>query len=174
MIAGERVRLRLFREEDLERYHVHHTNLEVRGPHYPLEVSSLPTLRGQFRENGFWDEAAGMLAIVDADDTFLGEVYFYRTMADEPWTVEVGCLLYDVSLAGQGIGTEAIRLITEHLFAATNVYRVQAAIFTENAAARRIVEKAGFRFEGVARGAVWHGGRPRDIEIHARLRTDQV
>ncbi|HEY7597313.1 MAG TPA: GNAT family protein [Actinophytocola sp.] len=73
---------------------------------------------------------------------------------------------------GRGIGTIAQRLLAEHLFATTDLDRVEAGTDVDNLAERRALEKAGFRQDGVIRGAQLRGGRRTDMVIYGRLRGD--
>jgi RimJ/RimL family protein N-acetyltransferase len=68
------------------------------------------------------------------------------------------CLAPDA--LGRGLGTEATRLMVGHAFTALGLYRVSLEVYAFNPRARRAYEKAGFRAEGVLRGALlWEGER---------------
>ncbi|WP_086832495.1 GNAT family N-acetyltransferase [Streptomyces sp. NRRL B-24572] len=61
---------------------------------------------------------------------------------------------------GRGLGTEATRLIVGHGFEALGLYRIWLEVYAFNPRAHRAYEKAGFRAEGVLRGALlWEGER---------------
>ena len=74
---------------------------------------------------------------------------------------------------GQGLGTEAQRLLADWLFATTPANRVEASTDVENLAEARSLEKAGFRREGVNRGAQFRAGTYHDLVLYARLRSDR-
>jgi ribosomal-protein-alanine N-acetyltransferase len=63
-----------------------------------------------------------------------------------------GHLGYDVGREhnGRGYATEAVRLVVGYGFRELGLHRVQAATMIENARSQRVLEKAGFRREGVA------------------------
>jgi RimJ/RimL family protein N-acetyltransferase len=73
---------------------------------------------------------------------------------------------------GRGYGSEAQRLVADWLFATTSANRVEAATDIENIAEQRSLEKAGYRREGVLRGAQFRAGRYHDLVFYARLRSD--
>ena len=73
---------------------------------------------------------------------------------------------------GQGLGTEAQRLLADWLFATTQANRVEASTDVENVAEARSLEKAGFTREGVNRGAQFRAGAYHDLVLYARLRSD--
>lgn len=75
---------------------------------------------------------------------------------------------------GQGYGVEAQRLIAEHLFATTDVNRVEASTDVDNLAEQRALEKAGYTREGVLRGAQFRAGEFHDLIVYSRLRDDRA
>jgi RimJ/RimL family protein N-acetyltransferase len=64
---------------------------------------------------------------------------------------------------GQGLGTEAVRLVLRYAFTELNLHRVSLSVFEYNPRALRAYEKAGFRVEGRARGALKRDGRRWDL-----------
>lgn len=72
---------------------------------------------------------------------------------------------------GQGLATQATRLVVEHLFA-RGVNRVEFQCRTENEASRRVAERVGGQFEGVRRQSHWVAGAFRDHAVYAVLATD--
>ena len=65
----------------------------------------------------------------------------------------------DGALAGRGIMPAAVALITDHCFGPVGLHRLEINIRPENLASRRVVEKLGFREEGL---------RPRLLHINGR------
>lgn len=66
---------------------------------------------------------------------------------------ETGTLGYWIGqpYAGQGAGTAAALAMLEFAFGALKLHRVEAACVPANQASRRVLEKAGFRHEGLAK-----------------------
>lgn len=52
--------------------------------------------------------------------------------------------------AGTGLMTEAVNLTVDFAFRALHLHRVQAAVMPRNLASLRVLEKIGFRREGLA------------------------
>ena len=73
---------------------------------------------------------------------------------------------------GQGFGSEAQRMLADHLFATTDAFRVEASTDVDNIAEQRALEKAGYRREGINRGAQVRPTGRHDLILYARLRTD--
>ncbi|HEV2781422.1 MAG TPA: GNAT family N-acetyltransferase [Actinophytocola sp.] len=115
------------------------------------------------------------LAVIDsATGALLGAVSWHAvsygsTAACEAWNIGIGLL---PEARGRGVGTIAQRLLVEHLFATTDVDRIEAGTEVENVAERKALTRAGFRAEGVLRGVSVRGGRRRDDVIYGLLRSD--
>lgn len=72
----------------------------------------------------------------------------------------------------RGIATEAVRVVLEYGFDRLGLHRVEARRWVGNEASGRVLAKAGFRDEGVLRGALVRDGIARDVTISGRLRDD--
>jgi len=73
---------------------------------------------------------------------------------------------------GRGVATAAVRVLSLHLFRTRGVVRLWAGVFESNPASARVLEKAGYRREGVHRSHVRKHGRLMDEWVYARLVTD--
>ena len=72
---------------------------------------------------------------------------------------------------GRGVGTLLVRHAVS-LAWARGLHRVQAAVRTDNPASLRVMEKAGFRREGIALRYLELDGAWRDHVLHAITRED--
>ena len=75
---------------------------------------------------------------------------------------------------GGGICTEAVKLGLRIAFRSLGVRRVHAHTFLDNPASARVLEKAGFSYEGTLRRAARHRGRYRDIRMYAIVKDDPL
>jgi len=64
--------------------------------------------------------------------------------------LEIGYVL-NPSERGKGYGTEAVKIMTDYLFLSKDIVRVQAHADVRNVASQKVLEKAGFRKEGIIR-----------------------
>jgi RimJ/RimL family protein N-acetyltransferase len=71
---------------------------------------------------------------------------------------------------GKGIATEAVRRMTAYAFESFDVDRIEAGVFGWNRASCRVLEKAGYTFEGRQERAVFKDGEVTDRILYARLR----
>jgi RimJ/RimL family protein N-acetyltransferase len=75
---------------------------------------------------------------------------------------------------GRGLGTAAQAALVDLFFRHTTANRVEAHTDVENVAEQRALEAAGFRREGVTRGAQWRDGGYHDGVRYAVLRDDRL
>lgn len=75
--------------------------------------------------------------------------------------------------ARQGYMREAIQALVHHAFTQIDLSRIEAACLPENAASRGVLEKCGFKYEGVAQSYLQINGRWRTHVLYACLRSDR-
>jgi ribosomal-protein-alanine N-acetyltransferase len=68
----------------------------------------------------------------------------------------------DGAVAGRGVMPTALALLVDHCFDAVGLHRIEANIRPENEASRRVVEKLGFREEGIRELYLFIDGAYRD------------
>lgn len=98
------------------------------------------------------------------------QVRYGPNPGSEAWNIGIEIL---PEARGHGYGVEAQIQLATYLFDHTNANRVEAQTDIENIAERRALEKAGFRREGVARGAQFRAGGYHDLLTYAILRGDR-
>ena len=88
---------------------------------------------------------------------------------------QVGTIGYWVGqqYARQGFMSEAIIAMVAHAFGALDLSRVESACLPDNVASRGVLEKAGFKYEGVAQSYIQINGRWRNHVLYAALRGDR-
>ncbi len=75
---------------------------------------------------------------------------------------------------GRGIATECVGAMLEHAYGAMGLHRVAAEVDVENHTSRRLLDRLGFRLEGIRRDYERKHGSFIDLMIYARLATDGV
>jgi [ribosomal protein S5]-alanine N-acetyltransferase len=73
----------------------------------------------------------------------------------------------DESFAGRGIIPTALAMAADHCFRVVGLHRLEASIRPENTASRRVVEKLGFREEGIRVRQLHINGQWRDHICYA-------
>jgi len=72
---------------------------------------------------------------------------------------------------GHGIMTAIVRAFADRAMSTFRLYRLYAAVYENNPASMRVLEKAGFEREGVQKSAVVKRGRLLDVFVYARVRN---
>lgn len=71
---------------------------------------------------------------------------------------------------GKGIATDAVKQASEYVFDHTDIIRIFAEPFSENAASCRVLEKAGFEFEGTLVSNAIKNGKALDMKMYALIK----
>ena len=75
--------------------------------------------------------------------------------------------------ARQGYMKEAIEGLVHYAFSELDLSRIEAACLPENKASRGVLEKTGYKYEGVAQSYLQINGRWRTHVLYANLRSDR-
>ena len=108
--------------------------------------------------------------VLKENQRFIGR-FQMEEWSDENHRAAVGYLL-GRQYWGKGYATEALRAFIAHLFEQTTVNRIDTFTWSENSASAHVMEKAGMRFEDLARQKRFAKGAFRDQKIYAILRED--
>lgn len=132
-----------------------------------------PTYRQMVRHLRAEAQAGRMLPfVVEYEGRLVGQL----TVAGITWgsmcSGHVGYWI-DQAVAGRGVMPTAVALAADHAFRTVGLHRLEICIRPENAPSRRVVEKLGFREEGVRPRYLHIDGAWRDHLVFA-LTADEV
>ncbi|MFB4194404.1 GNAT family N-acetyltransferase [Streptomyces carpaticus] len=132
-----------------------------------------PTYRQMVRHLRAEAQAGRMLPFVV---TYEGRLAGQLTVAGITWgsmcSAHIGYWI-DQDVAGRGVMPAAVALVTDHCFRSVGLHRVEICIRPENGPSRRVVEKLGFRSEGLRPKYLHIDGAWRDHLIYA-LTVEEV
>ena len=74
---------------------------------------------------------------------------------------------------GKGIMTDAVKQICEYVFKNSDILRIYAEPFAYNTGSCRVLEKAGFQYEGTLRNNAVKNGKVIDMKMYSLLREEQ-
>jgi RimJ/RimL family protein N-acetyltransferase len=169
ILAGERVRLRGVRDDDLPAL--------ARWEMDPGRLITLSNWAAPPSEAAARERIAKRSANEDEDD--LG--FAIETIDDPPvlvgrmWLSAAGmrCAAVGIALGrehiGRGYGTDAMRVIVGYGFRELGLHRMQLGVAAFNLAGIRAYQKAGFTEEGRHRESVLHDGRWYDSVLMSIL-----
>jgi ribosomal-protein-alanine N-acetyltransferase len=167
-LQGSRCTIRSWRSGDADALVRHANNTKVAQQlrdRFPHPYTSRHA--AQFLQMATAEPTETNLAIEVAGEA-VGGVGFVPGSDVERFSAEIGYWLSE-TLWGRGIATEAVVLVTDFTFDQLNMLRVFALPFAENAASRRVLEKAGYECEGILRASSVKFGEPRDQAVYARI-----
>lgn len=104
-----------------------------------------------------------------ADDKVIGSISVNRRDNIYVRTAEIGYYIAE-PYWGRGIVTEAVRQICHYAFENTDLVRIDAAPFAFNRGSCRVLEKAGFQYEGTLRCNAVKNGRIYDMKMYALIK----
>src|SRR5580658_7665804 len=104
--------------------------------------------------------------VVTFGNRFAGQLTVGSIVWGSARSAQVGYWI-DEAYAGRGIIPTALAMAMDHCFFVVGLHRVEASIRPENAASRRVVEKLGFRDEGVRVRQLHINGTWRDHICYA-------
>lgn len=110
--------------------------------------------------------------VIVVDKEFAGQVNVAGIVRGSLNSAHIGYWV-DQRFAGRGVMPTAVALAVDHCFRAVGLHRIEVNIRPENAASRRVVEKLGFRYEGLRVRFLHISGGWRDHLTYA-LVDDEV
>jgi [ribosomal protein S5]-alanine N-acetyltransferase len=135
--------------------------------------------RKAFTNRVYWAQRAEtqgtalpLLLIRRSDAALLGAITLDNIRRGPAQTGTLGYWI-GVDFTRQGLMREAIKAVVHHAFTALDLSRIEAACLPENAASRGVLEKCGFKYEGVAQSYLQINGRWRNHVLYANLRSDR-
>lgn len=116
------------------------------------------------------DENETFAFAIIVDGKAVGSIGVFRQGNIHRQTAELGYYIAE-EYWGKGIMTEAVIQICEYVFEKSDIIRIYAEPFAYNAASCRVLEKAGFQYEGTLRSNAVKNGKVIDMKMYALLKT---
>ena len=134
--------------------------------------------RKSFTNRVYWAARASKggtalpLFVLRRDGVLLGAITLDNIRRGPAQTGTIGYWI-GKPFARHGFMGEAIGALVHHAFVELDLSRVEAACLPENVASRGVLEKSGFKYEGVAQSYLQINGRWRNHVLYANLRNDR-
>lgn len=169
ILEGRKVRLRDWATADLSAYREwlrpHQEWHQWDGPYFPTptpqEADDAVARLAEQLSAGQWPDVRRRMVIADArTDHLIGTVSWHWESEETEWP-RAGITVYDPSQRGRGVGSEALALWADYLFAATHFRRLDFSTWSGNLAMCGVglrlgwTEEARFRDARVVRGVVY-------------------
>jgi RimJ/RimL family protein N-acetyltransferase len=115
------------------------------------------------------DQNSSYARAITVNDIAIGSIGVFRKDNIHRLTAEMGYYVAE-EYWGQGVATEAVKQMCRFVFDNTDVVRIFAEPFDYNIASCRVLEKAGFDYEGTLRKNAVKSGRLADMKMYAIIR----
>ncbi len=173
MFEGQQIRLRAYRQSDLELARAFLNDPEV----------------GQYMRPGIFfplreDDELKWYQSLDANSE---KLYSFAIELQASGEYIGGCGVVDISAKnrvgsvglflgpaylGRGLGSDTLRVLVDFCFGEINLNKVKLMVYSFNPRAIRCYEKLGFRREGVLREEIFRHGRYHDLHVMGLLRQE--
>lgn len=110
---------------------------------------------------------------ISVEGRAIGSIGAFRQENIHNRTAELGYYIAE-KYWGKGIATDAVRQICKYIFSHSDIIRIYAEPFAYNIGSCRVLEKAGFQYEGTLRKNAIKNGRILDMKLYALLRSDET
>ena len=118
------------------------------------------------------ETALPLFLVRRSDDTLLGAITLDNIRRGPALSASLGYWI-GAPFARQGYMREAIEALVHVAFTRFDLSRIEAACLPENTASRAVLERSGFKYEGVAQSYLQINGRWRNHVLYAILRNDR-
>ncbi len=108
---------------------------------------------------------------ITADERVVGSIGVFRQSNIHRQTAEMGYYIAE-GYWGKGIMTEAVKQTCEFVFGNSDIIRIYAEPFAYNTASCRVLEKAGFQYEGTLRSNAVKNGKIIDMKMYSLLKEE--
>lgn len=109
---------------------------------------------------------------IDIDGTAVGSIGAFRQGNIHYRTAELGYYLAE-KYWGKGVMTDVVRQLCAKIFEETDIIRIYAEPFAYNIGSRRVLEKAGFQFEGIMKSNAVKNGQILDMALYGLTRIQK-
>ena len=105
---------------------------------------------------------------IEIEGKVVGSIAVFRQNNIHFRTAELGYYLAE-EYWGKGIMTEAVKQVCKYVFDNYDIIRIYAEPFAHNIGSCRVLEKAGFQFEGLLRANAVKNGAIIDMKMYALI-----
>jgi ribosomal-protein-alanine N-acetyltransferase len=135
--------------------------------------------RGAFRARVGWartairdGRAVPLFVFRGEDKLFLGAITIDNIRRGPAQMCSIGYWIAEHA-ARQGYMREGLEAVVKYAFNDLDLSRLEAGCLPENAASRALLERCGFKYEGVAQSYLQIAGRWRNHVLYANIRSDR-
>ena len=164
MLEGKNVNLRIVEKKDLQLVVEWFNDPRHYGEYLAIQQKSITELEKRYDARS--PEENSFLILKKAGD-IIGSIMHFP-VGD---LMEIGYGIVTKERR-KGYCTEAVKIMVDYLFLSKKIIRIQAHTDIRNRASERVLEKSGFKKEGIIRKLSFIRGKWRDIALYSILREE--
>jgi ribosomal-protein-alanine N-acetyltransferase len=143
---------------------------EATNPFGPNSFDIKAMTKGLVRQ---LDNQTGLPFVIEHQGQVVGQLNVANILYGSVSNAVIGYWVVP-EVAGKGITPTAVALATDYLFNVVGLHRVEIDIRPENVASLRVVEKLGFRYEGLKERYIHINGAWRDHFVFALTHEEVI
>jgi ribosomal-protein-alanine N-acetyltransferase len=143
---------------------------EATNPMGPNSFDIKAMVRGLIRQ---LDDQSGLPCVIELDGEVVGQLNVANILYGSVSSAVIGYWVVPEA-AGRGATPTSVALISDYLFNVVGLHRVEIDIRPENLASLRVVEKLGFRYEGLKERFIHINGAWRDHFVFALTHEEVI
>jgi [ribosomal protein S5]-alanine N-acetyltransferase len=143
---------------------------EATNPFGPNSFDIKAMTKGLVRQ---LDNQTGLPFVIEHQGQVVGQLNVANILYGSVSNAVIGYWVVP-EVAGKGITPTAVALATDYLFNVVGLHRVEIDIRPENVASLRVVEKLGFRYEGLKERYIHINGAWRDHYVFALTHEEVI
>lgn len=176
MYYGEKVCLRAYKKEDIEKAYKFMNDAELKK----FLVTTIPFPMTLWEEEVFIKSQKSNnngnynFAITD---TITGKYIGGCGIQQVNWLARVttvGIMIGDKEYWGKGFGTDAMKVLIKFIFEEMNINKIRLNTFSFNERAIKCYKKCGFEVEGVLKNEIFKGGKYYDKVLMSLFNNNQI
>lgn len=169
MLCGKSVKLRPLQRDDVDKFLTWVNDSEVTS--YLTLYLPMTRMAEEAWITHIDQSSTDVVFVMETlDGDYLGNIGLHRIDKHNQNT-ELGIVIGNKEYWGQGLGSEAVRLIVHYAFNALNMHRVYLHVLADNIRAIECYKKCGFVQEGRLRQHQFKKGTMQDLVVMGVLRN---
>jgi ribosomal-protein-alanine N-acetyltransferase len=171
-LAGKIVRIRPLEPEDRRDLFKWWNNPDSLGEFISTPLQSYSDFE-KYLENVVSGQHHSTILIIERleDNAKVGDISFWPSREGD-YGITIGYGLGELEQRSKGLMTEAVSLLVNYLFSSKNIERIAADADVENFGSQKVLEKNGFKREGILRKHGFVKGVWRDDIQYSLIRED--
>lgn len=158
LIIGERIYLKIMQERNASADYCNWLSDSEVNKYLETKSATSQELKNYIKEKLADDNCLFFGIFMKIDNKHIGNLKL-ELIDWQKKSADFGILIGDKNYWGQGLATEATKLIVDFAFNKLNLEILKLGVIADNLAALKVYEKIGFKVDEIKKGVPSYGGR---------------